>query len=328
MHQSSAPVKYITIPPIIHCGDEGVATFSREKENHPPLYRQFNYVSQLSLIDLHDITNCESIYSSEQQPSLSRTYDLYDSVSIDQIDDKISLDALLIISEGMKMNNITIENTSDSSNTFDFIDDLISEDDLSIETEKYSTKNKTICESNDVSSFDIIDDMISSDGLCSVNTRSHTQSGFRVEALPVLSPTLQQIKKNLRSLEIKHASSTIVSIKQCKFHAIQDIRNRRRNFEAENEVRKQESRRKRIHQQYVDTVQLNAEVVLNQTPMYKKICPLECRVMREIPRMKKDIIQSAVEIACMNIVIGLAYFIFILYRSSIEIIIKKQIEMM
>jgi len=218
----------------------------------------------------------------DSKPSLTRTYDLDDdSDSFDLIDSMISNDELSIAYENSAICNSHTNDLGDDSDSFDPIDSMILNDGLSIEYENSAICNSRINDLNNSDNFDLIDSMTSNDELS-----TQYESG-----VIRLSPSVYDCGASIDHMVLEQSPGTIEN------KSIGRKRNQPSTKQIPHEV---------IHQEY-------------QQSKSKEITH---RDNHKSSRWERSVTEAAGEIVCICIIVAFHYLIFMLYSDAISTIMQ------
>ena len=225
----------------------------------------------------------------DSKPSLTLTYDLDDdSDSFDLIDSMISNDELSIEYENSAICNSRTNDLGDDSDSFDLIDSMISNDELSIEYENSAICNSRTNDLNDSDNFGLIDSLTSNDEL-SIQYKS---GAIR------LSPSVHDRDASIDHMVLEQSPGTI----EKKF--IERKRNQLSTKQIPHEV---------IHQEYQ---QLTSEEIAHCNN-HKSSC-----LERSVVELERSVVEAAGEIVCVCIIVAFYYLIFMLYSDAISTIMQ------
>ena len=293
-------------------------------------------ISLLTLANKNDDDDKSASYSA-CQPSLSRTYDSYDSsasfdlkgeiISIDELsidfncDDSASFD---LIGDMISKDELSMDYDCDDSASFDLISDMISTDELSIDYD-------------DSASLNIIGDMISNDELSIDNSSSQSplvmkNKHLSYESTPITptstSTNISSIYKASlpRSQRIKEIKNKQISLEdKYQWHKFElrtkpprCNKNKLRSLEVKCQQQKfRESKKDAVRCTDITNVVTDA---LNS----RKYNELASKIRNHNPKkaLMTNILETGGAIICINMMLGFSYFICTLYISSISAVMQ------
>ena len=176
----------------------------------------------------------------------------------------------------------------DDSDSFDLIDSMISNDELSIEYENSAICNSRTNDLNDSDNFGLIDSLTSNDEL-SIQYKS---GAIR------LSPSVHDRDASIDHMVLEQSPGTI----EKKF--IERKRNQLSTKQIPHEV---------IHQEYQ---QLTSEEIAHCNN-HKSSC-----LERSVVELERSVVEAAGEIVCVCIIVAFYYLIFMLYSDAISTIMQ------